>query len=354
VAAEKGYKNNAQNYDRAPIHPDLEDIHYPTESERAEWELSLSSDLPDSKVFVLADGHGGVDAARFFVPRCKELLTSLLLAQPWDFSIPAHQEEFEHKASNLFRLMDAEYCAHQVERYRRWVDSGSKPEDRPLDDGCTMVATVIHNNYFVNLNVGDSRTVISSRPTPPSTPSLSSTTTKSKEEVTTPHLSDWAPVFTSVDHNMTHPQKVWDIHTNGGHFLNPNGSLKYVHVQPPADRGYKPYFELNGGRIYRHPSDPVRAVGVSHRRTLNLTATMGDLLFKVVPAVLSPVPDVRFVRMEEGRDYMVVMATDGVWDHLVCQGLGGEVVERQNAVVLGLVAGVVESFEAEQMMMGVK
>lgn len=162
------------------------------------------------------------------------------------------------------------------------------------------------------------------------------------EEEEEENESEWVPVFSSVDHNMTHPGKVYSIHQSGGHFLNPNGTLKYVHVMTPESRCHLPYHELNGARIYRAPSTGVRAVGVSHKRTLNLTGTMGDLLFKIEPAVLNAVPDVRFVKLESSRDYAFIMATDGVWDHLSFQG-GQDTV--QNDKVFSVLKAAVQSGE---------
>jgi hypothetical protein len=43
---------------------------------------------------------------------------------------------------------------------------------------------------------------------------------------------------------------------------------------------------------------------------------MGDLLYKIPPAVLSCLPDVSFVRLTPQYEYLLVAATDGLWDHL--------------------------------------
>ncbi|KAJ3311286.1 hypothetical protein HDU76_003160, partial [Blyttiomyces sp. JEL0837] len=320
-----------------------------------------------AKIFVLADGHGGVSAAKFFVPRARRAMQELMDSRLWDFDSDDDQNLFEQQAIETFRVMDAEYCATQVAAYRKWLDTGARHEERPMDDGCTLVVSVLYRGWFVNLNVGDSRSIVYSRPA-----GLTSFVVRSRDDVGGARVSGeevrngnntnnnkpededvvisrwddqedaahhWVPIFASVDHNMTHPGKVYSIHRSGGHFLNPNGTLKAVHVESPDARNYRPYNELAGARIYRHPSDPVRAVGVSHKRTLNLTATMGDLLFKIEPAVLSPAPDVRFVRLEAGRDYSIVMATDGIWDHLVLQG--DDRVQNDN--VMKVVAAAIAS-----------
>jgi len=359
VATETGYKNiisnNGNGLIRMPIHAELEDVHWPSMQDIPEWssgfqltetktctksssvdtlndmEMDITDDfiathpservrevedINGSRIFVLADGHGGVNAPRFFVPAVRQGMASLLSSRSWDLTSPVDQAEFETAATELFKLLDAEYCATQVELYQAWLAMGSPAGARPVDDGCTLVVTLFHRGVMVNMNVGDSRTVLYSRPV------------SSNDE------EDWVPAFTSVDHNMTHPGKVHSIHTRGGHFLNPNGTLKYVNVTAPETRCHLPYNELLGARIYRAPCSRVKAVGVSHKRTLNLSGTMGDLLFKIEPAVLTPEPDVKFLVLDARRDYVVVMGTDGVWDHLSYQGSDDVQNERVLRVVM--------------------
>ncbi|KAI8827366.1 hypothetical protein BJ741DRAFT_630431 [Chytriomyces cf. hyalinus JEL632] len=284
-----------------------------------------------SRLFILADGHGGILASKFFVPRTKAVLSDLLQSQKWDFSQEQHRNDFEAAAVDAFRVIDAEYCATQVARYRTWVDSGSVPSDRPDDDGCTLVAVVLHDGWLVNMNVGDSRMTLASR--------------ARKTSPSQKHQESWTRVFTSVDHNMTHPGKVYSIHSAGGHFMSPNHSLMAVNPQHPSVRKGVPYEELNLARIYRHASPAVKAVGVSHRRTLNLTGTMGDLLFKIEPAVLNPLPDVSFVELDASLEYVMVLATDGIWDHLMEQS--GD-TDRQNSMVMRVVASAIETVETER------
>ncbi|KAJ3218149.1 hypothetical protein HDU67_006553 [Dinochytrium kinnereticum] len=476
VASERGYRNLVSPYPvRHPIHTEIEDMHWPTLQERTPWESGLLGrgddyglvamddredglkefldDLEEGRPFtssvdisqttrimVLADGHGGVGAARFFVPRIRSAMQDLMQSKEWDFHLPLDQQEFRQKSRDIFLDLDAEYVAEKVASYRRWrhdillntqdgAFDGDNPSrkhkmTRPPDDGCTLVVTLLHGGFVVNLNVGDSRTVLASRPAlvggeggegvmggkgssevrgregleegvreeeeedeedgsfvsecsgevhpmvvssllkspspPPSASSsfaaaahvsqpLASSSSSSSYPPSSFHhsnppassssasftptpswpadLSDlspdleWRIDFASSDHNMTHPGKVWSIHSRGGRFINPDGTPRLVldALVPPEARGYEPYHELRGARIHRPPNDTVRSAGISHRRTLNLTATMGDVLFKVDPPVLTPEPDVTFLLLDPSRDYTLVMATDGVWDHLRSQ-----------------------------------
>ncbi|KAJ3345345.1 hypothetical protein HDU83_004142 [Entophlyctis luteolus] len=308
------------------------DIHSPYESKfEPSSAIAVSSKtkaLPTTektRLFILADGHGGILASKFFVPRTKSVLTELLQSRSWNFDIRDDRAEFESKAIESFRIIDAEYCAIQVARYRTWVDGGSIASERPDDDGCALAVAVIHNGWLVNLNVGDSRMTLVSRP-------------KNSGS------AHWNTVFVSTDHNMTHPAKVYSIYKSGGHFMSPSHSLIPIVPVDPAERR-QPYTELANARIYRHASAAVKAVGVSHRRTLNLTGTMGDLLFKIEPAVLNGVPDVSFVELDaRAWEYVMVLATDGIWDHLMDNS--GD-AERHTAMVSSVVGAAIESVEIE-------
>ena len=203
------------------------------------------------------------------------------------------------------QAMDTEFCNNKTAQYREWVRAGSNSQTRPIDDGCTLQLLLLHKNYFAVANVGDTRTVIAARPA-----SLRPPNTKG---------GNWSVVFGTEDHDMTHPERVFFIHSAGGQFVDHTGRLLPVQVQPPSIRGRRPYTELGGGRIYRPPissGDAVRKLGISYRRTLNLTASLGDLVFKLEPPVLSSAPDVSFILMEAKNDYCIISATDGVWDHL--------------------------------------
>jgi hypothetical protein len=72
---------------------------------------------------------------------------------------------------------------------------------------------------------------------------------------------------------------------------------------------------------------------------------MGDLLFKVAPAVLSPVPDISFIEILKGWEYVGVLATDGVWDHLKHAGMG---VATQCERVAGVLVKAVEKGHEEE------
>ncbi|KAJ3160613.1 hypothetical protein HDU86_000371 [Geranomyces michiganensis] len=314
VSAEKGYKN-VFGGNRLSIHPEMEDVHWPISEADGRF-ISEHSTLDGTRLFVLADGHGGVEAPRFFVSGATLAVSSLLQARDWDFAELEHQDAFRKQVHTAFQILDASYSSKKVEEYRKWIDAGggvegataaAVGEKKPVDDGCTLIVNILTKGWIVNINVGDSRTVVGLKHD---------------------HVG-WEPIFSSSDHNMTHPAKIHHIQRSGGQFIHPYGTLKCVSVPNTEEPPVLPYTQLAGMRIYRPPTPQIRAVGVSHRRTLNLSATMGDLLFKVEPAVLSCLPDVEFVRLDPTQDYVVVAATDGVWDHMRVQN-----TQLQNQIVV--------------------
>lgn len=103
---------------------------------------------------------------------------------------------------------------------------------------------------------------------------------------------------------MSHPAKAHDIRMRGGKFLNPF-TTTLMNVETTARRTME-YVELQHARLFRPISRAVQNVGCSHRRTLNLTGTMGDLLFKIEPAVLTAMPDVTFVDLPTDVDVLMV------------------------------------------------
>lgn len=156
---------------------------------------------------------------------------------------------------------------------------------------------------------------------------------------------NWTIHFASKDHSPDHPHRAHHIHRAGGLFINDDGTRRAVRIQPPHERGDMLYTELTGSRIYRPPNDMIKALGISHLKTLNLAGTMGDLLFKIAPAVISSRPDITFVRirdvLEEGSpekggwEHLIVYTTDGVWDHLRQQSTSS----LQNKAVIGFISG---------------
>ncbi|TPX46856.1 hypothetical protein SeLEV6574_g02989 [Synchytrium endobioticum] len=311
VGFERGYRNNVKYGALGPqifkedIHHHFEDNHWPTTSEQQRVEGSEGA----TKFWILADGHGGEAAARFFVARSVELVKALIREGEWNFDLVGSRERFRISIENMYQSMDIEFCDSKVAEYSAWRRAGSDMRLRPIDDGCTLQLILLHKTYFVVANVGDTRTVIATRAA-----SLRPSVTRG---------GNWSVMFGTEDHDMTHPERVHFIHSAGGEFVDQTGRTFPIQIDPPSVRGGRPYTELAGGRVYRPPvasNDAVKSLGVSYRRTLNMTASLGDLLFKLDPPVLSNNPDVSFIKLEPKNDYILIAATDGVWDHMREQG----------------------------------
>lgn len=235
---------------------------------------------------IVADGHAGSDAPAFFTLRMHQRLQTFL-ANDWDYS---QRQEISTRLTSMFHHLDAEYIDLKKREYAEWFAEGCPAQNKPCDDGCTFIVNIWHpDGWMVNCNVGDSRTIV---------------------------FNDTQVVFSSQDHNMSHAAKVHDINSRGGRFLNPfNMTLLHPSTCPAEERNNLPYNELAYTRLYRENSAQVKEVGCSHRRTLNLSGAMGDLLFKIEPAVLVATPDISFIKLSP-QDHTLLVATDGLWDHL--------------------------------------
>jgi len=302
VATERGYEKGP-NKSRKPIHNYMEDFHFPTiDDKNAAVHTHPVSGLP-VYVWLLADGHGGHEAPQFFIKEMRMAMEDVVDFHDWNWDKKEEIQLFERFVKDKYKEVDKKFCEMKTEQFKKWKAGGFKG-DKPLDDGCTFIVNIIYKNMHINCNVGDSRTVLGRRE------NIKRSLFSHRENV-------WSQVFGSRDHAPELSDMAYHISQNGGIFLNQNGS-KRIHgaIVSPQKRGTKPYSDLVGTRIYRAANDRINEIGISNMRTLNMGATMGDLLFKIEPAVLCNEPDVTFNKLNANKDYLLVIATDGVWDYL--------------------------------------
>jgi len=302
VATERGYEKCPDNT-RKPIHNYMEDFHFPTINDKnAAVHTHPVSGLP-VYIWLLADGHGGHEAPQFFIKEMRLAMEDVVDFHDWNWEKKDECQLFERFIKDKYKEVDKKFCDMKTEQFKAWKAGGFKGE-KPLDDGCTFIVNIIYKNMHINCNVGDSRTVLGRRE------NIKRSLFSHRENV-------WSQVFGSRDHAPELSDMAYHISQNGGIFLNQNGS-KRIHgtIVPPQKRGTKPYSDLVGTRIYRAVNDNITEIGISNMRTLNMGATMGDLLFKIEPAVLSNEPDVTFNKLNANKDYLLVIASDGVWDYL--------------------------------------
>jgi serine/threonine protein phosphatase PrpC len=318
VATQKGYRygnsfarNGASKLD---IHPEMEDMHYPAQDQTPNNVHPLTGQT--YQLFVLADGHGGHSCAKYAVERLPPAIIDIMNSRRWNMRSPEEQQELRETIQKLFLAVDGEYCGRKLEEFRQWIRPiiamGGNPNDqqyrpsKPADDGCTIVVNILYDGFLVNCNVGDSRSVLY----------------RSEQ-----HANEWSTAFASIDHTPGHPAKAHQIHTNGGRYMI-NGvtmdiscymegfNLQTWNGQVVHESEVYDY--LSRCRIGRQAGWRISEIDVQACTTLNLTGTMGDLFFKYNPSLITACPDVTFTPLAPlvGRRYMLIMATDGLWDHM--------------------------------------
>lgn len=104
---------------------------------------------------------------------------------------------------------------------------------KPVDDGCTVVVNILYDGYLINCNVGDSRSLLL------------------KKEL--PDDAEWEPCFASRDHNPAELDKAFQIHRNGGRFMNNGRTIMNVemYLQEAVQSVSKCVQPLVGTRIGR-------------------------------------------------------------------------------------------------------
>ncbi|CAG8551613.1 13205_t:CDS:2, partial [Acaulospora colombiana] len=251
------------------------------------------------RLFCLADGHGGSECSAFLttrVPNCVENM--LRLYEPAQLDNDHTKEKFKRDMTMLIRHLDDEYLNAKREEYRHWQARNGLVE--PIDDGATLVINLFFGEWFVNINVGDSRTILASK-------------TNDK----------WIVDFASEDHKPFLERLAVQIFSNGGLFVDSQD--KPIRFDPsPQDRPIRT--NLKSARIRLQNAD--NDLGVPYKNnngnnwSLNVAATCGDLLFKLDPSkpVINCVPDIYFNKLgtfsnRTGRQF-ILMSTDGLFDHL--------------------------------------
>ncbi|KXS22222.1 protein serine/threonine phosphatase 2C [Gonapodya prolifera JEL478] len=301
-------------------------------------------------IFVLADGHGGPRCAMFASTKLPELIKEV-------FGTMANLTDRVAVGDILKRVVketDEIYLREQRERFSEWKRQGGKDSDRPADDGCTIAVNVVvmgsadghrerDEDWVATVTLGDTRTaVLASKPR-----------SRTRFEV----------AFVSEDMDPGHPVKAWQIVGEGkgsGEILwasaGKHGAREVARagedVREPGTRmvgsgksatgastsraTYRHYEKLRAGRVqrpagFRHPD--VAELGLKPDQNVNLSDCLGNLVLKLEPRVFRVEADVRWTRLDRTRRYLIVMATDGLWDAMerdVCRA------EEQARVVAGV------------------
>ncbi|CAI2182770.1 3124_t:CDS:2 [Funneliformis geosporum] len=253
------------------------------------------------RLFCLADGHGGPGCSAFLTTQIPECIENML--RQYDYSQLDDQEvqdKFKQDMILLIKQLDDEYLEAKREEYLRWQVHDTSAEPEPVDDGATLVINLFFGEWFININVGDSRTLIGCK-----------------------IENKWIVEISSEDHKPYLERLALQIYSNGGVFVD--NQDKPIKFDPfPQDRNVRP--NLKNARIRLQAAD--NDLGVPYKNSngihfsLNVAATCGDLLFKLDPSkpVISCMPDIFFEKLGPFTEYsgnrFMLMSSDGLFDHL--------------------------------------
>jgi len=316
VSNEQGYRK--KNNEKVNLHEKCEDFHWPRRDENTyKREHPINGKI--IQMYILADGHGGHQAPQIFLARSCAACFKVMEDKDWDLSKPEHKEELRKMLTDTYISLDKQFCEEKIKEYEEYNKNGRQGQ-KPVDDGCTLIVNIIYDGYLINVNTGDSRTVLGSK--------------KERSHFLHKKTFEYVPVFSSLDQSPDHPEKAYNVYHNGGIFLSSGGiPRKRPNIEPFEKRGMVTYPELIGSRIYRPSNKRIEELGINHLMTLNMGGSMGDLLFKIEPAVISCRPDVSIVKIDQSVDNILLIATDGIWDHLIWQE-----PERQNEKIMSYIS----------------
>lgn len=330
VATQKGYKyaNTFLREQKLDIHAHMEDQHFPAVDQSPNFQHVITGE--PFQVYMLADGHGGHKCAQYAVSMIPSRLVDLINSKDWNPASPSDRQVLRSAIQEIFLEADQIYCDSKLEEFRKWLRqmsemnlspySAAAKAYKPADDGCTLVVNVFYRNYLINCNVGDSRTLLLQR----------------EREQT----DIWKPCYSSLDHTPGLMEKAIQINKNGGRFLYEGATYQQAgYIIEESVRMSRSHDEwLANCRIGRQFGWKIQELDFPALTTLNLTGTMGDLFFKYDPPLLTSRPDVEFIQLDlNTKSYMMVMASDGLWDHM-----SRNQPEVQNEMVAEFVDSIME------------
>ncbi|KAG9285917.1 hypothetical protein G9A89_013342 [Geosiphon pyriformis] len=312
VTQQQGWETLGRRSKRAAksTHPVIEDAFNVPRSVNEQIHLPSQTQY---NIFVLADGHGGAKAAEHFCHIVPDNVREVLNSEPsWDFRDFKDQHLFRNKIRDMLKALDHEFLASQKRKFSEWVAIG-QPEPTLADEGSTLIIVVLFDGVAIVSNIGDSKTILCK-----TQQTHISKNTKIKLDL----------IYQSTDQSPGHPQKAYHIYKNGGVFRREENEklIKTKVLQPSPNYSHsltstsfssgKTYPSLQRARVARPPGY-TNSYGLPEDQSVNIGDTMGDLYFKLDPPLFPCEPDVEFVILESGVEYLGIMAPDGLWDHLM-------------------------------------
>ncbi|KAF9421213.1 Protein phosphatase 1L [Podila epigama] len=263
------------------------------------------------RLFCITDGHGGCACSNYViatVPGAMQVILGRYKAT--DFALPSVQEIVKRQITDALRVIDKEYLEYKKRQYMLFK-AKAIPSD-PGSDGTTLIVNIFIDKWIINVNLGDSRSMISSRD----------------------FTGRWNVDYFSEDHTPSLERLAHTIYANGGEFVTHDD--KIIKFDPNLKSDKKHRQSLKEARI-RVRDAALNEYGIPWRTrngqcaSVNLGACIGDILYKLDPVnpVLSCTPDVTFIDISEIQQGYMLMASDGLWDYV---NRGGK-VQDQNALV---------------------
>ncbi|KAF9899095.1 hypothetical protein BX616_003286 [Lobosporangium transversale] len=263
------------------------------------------------RLFCITDGHGGRACSSFVIATIPGVMQVILgKYKPEDLSLPDVQETVKTRITEAIRLIDKEYLDHKKQQYLLY--KAKKLQHDPGSDGTTLIVNIFIDKWLICVNVGDSRTILSTR------------------DMT----GRWNVDFSSEDHTPSLERLAQTIYANGGEFVTHDD--KVIRFDPNFKNDKKHRQSLKEARI-RVKNGASNLYGIPYRTrngqaaSINLGACIGDVLYKLDPVkpILSSKPDITFIDISSIQHGYLLMASDGLWDYVM---RGGK-MQDQNAAV---------------------
>ncbi|KAI8877814.1 protein serine/threonine phosphatase 2C [Backusella circina FSU 941] len=358
----------------------------------------LKSGKVVGRMFIIADGHGGPGCSEYFVRNTPEAVQALCDHYD-DLTDTKVQERFTRDMKKMVQQLDEAYLKiKRAELYKTEIDTQQHEEEHVDNDGCTLIINVFLGDWLVNINVGDSRSIVISAPEPSLAPP-NSIENANTAGIDTDYKMD--VVFASQDHKPYLEHLAREILENGGEFvdsvqnrvikveldkLKEDGNrhtkriaLKNARIRP---KGYHQaghdHQSTNGAEVtaaaaggwaaqsavrttaQQAPTHYNKRLREDRIPSLNVARSCGDLDFKMDPEhkIISCEPDVTFIKIsdqpqneagstilangphKERRRHFLFMSTDGTFDYMY-----EETADRQNRAIAKVIGPMIEDGE---------
>lgn len=174
----------------------------------------LQGDTVTGRLFILADGHGGPGCSEHFVRKTPAAVQQLCAEfDPTQLGDQAVQKQLESEIKKLIQQLDDDYLVLK----RQQIANKPSPEEHVDNDGCTLILNLFFGEWLINVNVGDSRTVLISAPEPSNAPP---TSIENANTLGVDNDYKMDVVFASQDHKPYLEHLARHILENGGEFVD--------------------------------------------------------------------------------------------------------------------------------------